>query len=89
MDSVGLAVGLADDTIVIFTSDHGDDRGEHGLMLKHLPQNQGIAPARCLHAIGKGSSAFGRHELTRTAKSCRGDGFSFMLVAPRLVLSSQ
>ena len=28
-------LGLADDTAVIFTSDHGDMFGDHGLMLKH------------------------------------------------------
>lgn len=28
--------GAADDTIVIFTSDHGDMFGRHGLLLKHL-----------------------------------------------------
>lgn len=28
-------LGLADNTIVVFTSDHGDMWGEHGLLLKH------------------------------------------------------
>lgn len=28
-------LGLADDTAIIFTSDHGDMFGDHGLMLKH------------------------------------------------------
>ncbi|MGJ8546083.1 MAG: sulfatase family protein [Sulfitobacter sp.] len=36
------SVGLADDTIVIFTSDHGDYMGDHGLMLKLLLHYQGI-----------------------------------------------
>jgi arylsulfatase A-like enzyme len=27
--------GVADDTVVVFTSDHGDMFGEHGLLLKH------------------------------------------------------
>ncbi|MEL6572415.1 MAG: sulfatase-like hydrolase/transferase [Pseudomonadota bacterium] len=34
--------GLADDTIVIFTTDHGDYMGDHGLMLKLLLHYQGI-----------------------------------------------
>ena len=33
---------LAEDTIVIFTSDHGDYMGDHGLMLKLLLHYQGI-----------------------------------------------
>ncbi|MEM8576837.1 MAG: sulfatase-like hydrolase/transferase [Pseudomonadota bacterium] len=36
------ALGLADDTVVIFTSDHGDYMGDHGLMLKLLLHYQGI-----------------------------------------------
>lgn len=35
-------LGLADDTVVIFTSDHGDHMGDHGLMLKLLLHYQGI-----------------------------------------------
>ena len=35
-------LGLADDTGVIFTSDHGDYMGDHGLMLKLLLHYQGI-----------------------------------------------
>ncbi|MEL6752282.1 MAG: sulfatase-like hydrolase/transferase, partial [Pseudomonadota bacterium] len=33
--------GLADDTVVIFTTDHGDYMGDHGLMLKLLLHYQG------------------------------------------------
>lgn len=36
------ALGLGDDTVVIFTSDHGDYMGDHGLMLKLLLHYQGI-----------------------------------------------
>lgn len=35
-------LGLADDTVVIFTSDHGDYMGDHGLMLKLLLHYQGL-----------------------------------------------
>ena len=35
-------LGLAENTIVIFTSDHGDYMGDHGLMLKLLLHYQGI-----------------------------------------------
>ena len=34
-------LGLAENTIVIFTSDHGDYMGDHGLMLKLLLHYQG------------------------------------------------
>lgn len=36
------ASGLADNTVVIFTSDHGDYMGDHGLMLKLLLHYQGV-----------------------------------------------
>ncbi|WP_424831414.1 sulfatase family protein [Ruegeria sp.] len=36
------ALGLAEDTVVIFTSDHGDYMGDHGLMLKLLLHYQSI-----------------------------------------------
>jgi len=36
------ALGLAESTVVIFTSDHGDYMGDHGLMLKLLLHYQGI-----------------------------------------------
>ncbi len=36
------ALGLSDNTVVIFTSDHGDYMGDHGLMLKLLLHFQSI-----------------------------------------------
>ncbi|GFE50657.1 sulfatase [Roseobacter cerasinus] len=36
------ALGLAENTVVIFTSDHGDYMGDHGLMLKLLLHYQSI-----------------------------------------------
>ena len=47
-DAVGRVIerletlGLADNTIVVFTSDHGDYMGDHGLMLKLLLHYQGL-----------------------------------------------
>ena len=35
-------LGMAENTVVIFTSDHGDYMGDHGLMLKLLLHYQGI-----------------------------------------------
>lgn len=36
------ALGLADDVAVVFTSDHGDLFGDHGLMLKHFVHYRGV-----------------------------------------------
>lgn len=35
-------LGLADNTVVVFTADHGDYMGDHGLMLKMLMHYQGL-----------------------------------------------
>ncbi|RAX43785.1 sulfatase [Arthrobacter sp. AQ5-06] len=34
--------GLAEDTIIVFTSDHGDLFGDHGLMLKHFSHYRAV-----------------------------------------------
>ena len=36
------ALGLADNTVLIFTTDHGDLMGDHGLMLKHGFHYEGL-----------------------------------------------
>lgn len=36
------ALGLRDRTVVVFTSDHGDFMGDHGLMLKHGLHYEGV-----------------------------------------------
>jgi choline-sulfatase len=36
------AAGLAEDTIVVFTSDHGDNLGSHGLVQKGTPNEESI-----------------------------------------------
>lgn len=34
--------GLAENTVVVFTSDHGDMFGDHGMMLKHFTHYRGV-----------------------------------------------
>ncbi len=47
-DSIGVvlrkleASGLLDETVVVFTSDHGDVFGDHGLILKHFTHYKGV-----------------------------------------------
>jgi arylsulfatase A-like enzyme len=41
LDTLG-EMGIADDTIVVFTSDHGDMHGSHGVYKKQWPWNEAI-----------------------------------------------
>lgn len=53
-------LGLAEDTMVVFTSDHGDVFGDHGLMLKHFTHYRGVIRVPLLIRIpGMGH---GRHD---------------------------
>ncbi|MFJ5955110.1 sulfatase-like hydrolase/transferase [Paenarthrobacter sp. NPDC092416] len=49
--------GLADDTVVVFTSDHGDLFGDHGLMLKHFVHYRAVTNVPLLvHVPGNAPS---------------------------------
>jgi len=41
-------LALSDNTIVIFTADHGDFMGDHGIMLKYLLHYQGLIRVPCI-----------------------------------------
>jgi arylsulfatase A-like enzyme len=58
--------GVAENTVVIFTSDHGDYMADHGLMLKYLLHYQGLVRVPFI-AAGPGVGAAGtRQELGGT-----------------------
>ena len=65
------ALGVADDTVIVFTSDHGDMMGDHGLIMKGAMHFQGClrvpmaisAPGR---AAGRTSSMAGSIDLPHT-----------------------
>ncbi|MEM7299504.1 MAG: sulfatase-like hydrolase/transferase [Pseudomonadota bacterium] len=61
------ALRLADDTIVIFTSDHGDYMGDHGLMLKLLLHYQSIIRVPFIWHDPMGAAA--QHSNTALASS--------------------
>lgn len=54
------SLGLRDDTVVVFTADHGDVFGDHGLMLKHFTHYRGVVRVPLL------ISAPGAQEARRT-----------------------
>lgn len=53
-------LGLKDETVVVFTADHGDAFGDHGLMLKHFTHYRGVIRVPLLIS-GPGLGA-GSHE---------------------------
>jgi choline-sulfatase len=52
LDALG-ACGMADDTIVVFTSDHGDFLGEHGLFYKMSFREHSARVPLIVHAPGR------------------------------------
>ena len=56
-------LGLDDQTVVIFTSDHGDLMGDHGLMLKHCFHNDGLIRVPFLWSDPNGDHKGERTEL--------------------------
>lgn len=48
--------GLADDTIVVFTSDHGDNLGSHGLVQKGTPNEESIRIPLVVRGPGLGTA---------------------------------
>lgn len=57
-------LGLADDTVVIFTTDHGDFMGDHGLLLKRLLHFQGLIRVPFIWVEPDGASATTNDELS-------------------------
>jgi arylsulfatase A-like enzyme len=53
-------LGLADRTIVAFTSDHGDLFGDHGLMLKHFVHYDGVLRVPLILQLPQGDGVGGR-----------------------------
>lgn len=66
------ASGTADDTIILFTSDHGDVFGDHGLMLKGVMHYEGctrvplVVAGPCVTAPGPSNSLAGSLDVAPT-----------------------
>ena len=63
------AHGLAEDTVILFTSDHGDMLGERGLWYKMAPFEGSVRVPLLVHAAGR--FAAGRVDGTCPAHSSR------------------
>lgn len=59
-------LGLVDDTVVVFTADHGDVFGDHGLMLKHFTHYRGVIRVPLLFRV-PGVASGERSELVSSA----------------------
>ncbi len=53
-------LGIADDTVIVFTSDHGDVFGDHGLILKHFSHYRGVLEVPLI--ISGGGVGSGNHD---------------------------
>lgn len=60
------SLGLREDTIVVFTADHGDVFGDHGLMLKHFTHYRGVVRVPLI-VRAPGVSPAARNELVSSA----------------------
>ena len=59
------ALGIAEDTVVMFTADHGDYMGDHGIMLKYMLHYQGLIRVPFLCRV-PGQPAALRSDLAQT-----------------------
>ena len=60
-------LGLAEDTVICFTSDHGDYMGDHGLMLKLLMHYQGLVRVPFIWADTPDRARRGRDQCLRSS----------------------
>jgi len=44
-------LGLLDDTLIVFYSDHGDSRGDHGLIAKHATNYDAVVRVPCIFRL--------------------------------------